>query len=113
NARRVIAINKRFAEISGLSEDALATSDQRAVVAAALRFVKAAEGMLSRVDALHETDVTLRDELELQNGAVIDWFSAPVRTPDGAKVGRVAFFRDVTAERQAHHQLEHAREAAE
>jgi PAS domain S-box-containing protein len=113
NARRVIAINKRFAEISGLSEDALATSDQRAVVAAALRFVKSAEGMTSRVDALHETDATLRDELELQNGAVIDWFSAPVRTPDGAKVGRVAFFRDVTAERQAHHQLEHAREAAE
>jgi PAS domain S-box-containing protein len=113
NARRVIAINKRFAEISGLPADALATHDQRAVVAAALRFVKAAEGMTSRVDALHETDATLRDELELQNGAVIDWFSAPVRTPDGAKVGRVAFFRDVTAERQAHHQLEQAREAAE
>ena len=113
NARRVIAINKRFAELSGVSQDALATNDQRAVIAAALRFVKGSEGMSSRVDALHESDATLRDELELQNGAVIDWFSAPVRTPDGTKVGRVAFFRDMTADRQAHHQLELAREAAE
>jgi PAS domain S-box-containing protein len=113
NARHVIAVNKRFAELSGLPLDALATSDQRALVAAALQAVKSAEGMTSRVDALHATDATLRDELELQNGAVIDWFSAPVRTPDGSKVGRVAFFRDVTAERRAHDQLEQARQAAE
>jgi PAS domain S-box-containing protein len=113
NERRVIAVNKRFAELSGLPQEALATTDQRELVAAALRAVKSAEGMTSRVDALHATDATLRDELELQDGAVIDWFSAPVRTPDGAKVGRVAFFRDVTAERQAHQQLEQARQAAE
>ncbi len=113
NERRVIAVNKRFAELSGLPEEALATTDQRALVEAALRAVKSAEGMTSRVDALHATDATLREELELQNGAVLDWFSAPVRTPDGAKVGRVAFFRDVTAERHAHHQLEQARQAAE
>ncbi len=113
NSRRVIAINKWFAQVSGLPADALATSDQREVAAAALRLVKSAEGMISRVDALHETDATLREEIELQDGAVIDWFSAPVRTPDGTKIGRVAFFRDVTAERRAHHQLEQAREAAE
>jgi PAS domain S-box-containing protein len=113
NARQVIAVNKRFAELSGLPEAALATSDQRELVANALRAVKSADGMTSRVDALHATDATLRDAFELQSGAVIEWFSAPVRTPDGAKVGRVSFFRDVTAERRAHAQLEQARQAAE
>jgi PAS domain S-box-containing protein len=113
NARRVIAVNKRFAELAGLPESELATRDQRALVAAALQGVKMADVVAPRVDALHETDATLRDELELRNGSVIDWFSAPVRTPDGTKVGRVAFFRDVTAERHAHQQLEQAREAAE
>jgi len=44
---------------------------------------------------------------------VMDWFSAPVRTADGLKVGRVAFVRDVTAERHAQQQLEQARETAE
>ena len=113
NARRVIAVNQQFARLAGLPTAALETRDQRALVAAALAQVKSADGMTSRVDALHQTDTTLRDELELQNGMLIDWFSAPVRTPDGTKVGRVAFFRDVTAERRAHHQLDQAREAAE
>jgi len=113
NERRVIAVNKRFAELSRLPESELATRDQRALIAAALRFVKLPDQVMPRVDALHQTDATLHDELELTDGSLIDWFSAPVRTPDGTKVGRVAFFRDVTAERHAQQQLEQAREAAE
>jgi len=113
NDRRVIAVNKRFAELAQLPESELATRDQRALVTAALRVVKQADAVMQRVDALHETDATLREELELGDGVLIDWFSAPVRTPDGTKVGRVAFFRDVTAERHAHRNLEQAREAAE
>jgi PAS domain S-box-containing protein len=113
NAHRVIAVNKRFAELARLPESALATRDRRALVAAALEVVNSAEAVAPRIEALHQTDATLRDELELRDGSVIDWFSAPVRTPDGTKVGRVAFFRDVTAERHAHLELERAREAAE
>ena len=113
NERRVIAVNKRFAELSRLTEAELATRDQRALISAGLKIVKMAEVVMPRLDALHQTDGTLRDEFELTDGSLIDWFSAPVRTPDGTKVGRVAFFRDVTAERRAHQLLEHAREAAE
>jgi PAS domain S-box-containing protein len=113
NARRVIAVNRRFAEMAGLPAAAREMSDQRALVEASLQAVKSTAGMTARVDALHETDATLHEELELRNGMVVDWFSAPVRTPDGSKVGRVAFFRDVTAERAARQQLEQAREAAE
>ncbi|HEU4732889.1 MAG TPA: ATP-binding protein [Kofleriaceae bacterium] len=113
NARRVIAVNKRFAELAGLPESILMTRDQRTLVAAALTVVKTGEMVMPRVDALHETDATLREELELHDGALIEWFSAPVRTPDGTKVGRVAFFRDITAERRARRDLEQAREAAE
>ena len=113
NDRRVIAANKRFAEMLRLPDAVMATRDQRQVAAAAMTSMKMADEAMARIDALYETDATLRDELELIDGCVIDRFSAPVRTPDGAKVGGVAFFRDVTAERQAHQQLEQAREAAE
>jgi PAS domain S-box-containing protein len=113
NARRVIAVNRRFAELAQLPDSELDNRDQRTLVATALQFVKRSDDVLPRVDALHESDATLHDELELRDGKVIDWFSAPVRTPDGVKVGRVSFFRDVTAERQAQQQLEMAREAAE
>ena len=108
NDREVIAVNKRFAELTRLPESALATRDPRVLVAAALRAVE-----LGEVAAVYETDATMREEVELRDGSVVDWFSAPVRTPDGTKVGRVALFRDVTAERRAHRDLEHAREAAE
>ncbi len=113
NDRRVIAANKRFAEMWRVPESVMATRDQRVVAAEAMKFVKMADIVMSRIDGLYDTDATLRDELELIDGCMIDRFSAPVRTPDGTKVGRVAFFRDVTAERQAHQQLEQAREAAE
>jgi PAS domain S-box-containing protein len=113
NERRVLAVNKRFGELARLSPAELAIRDHRTLIAAGLRTTKMADVVERRVDALYETDATLRDELELNDGSLIDWFSAPVRMPDGTKVGRVAFFRDVTAERMAHRELEQAREAAE
>ena len=113
NERRVIAVNKRFAELSRLTEAEMETRDQRALIGSALKVVKIPEVVLPRVDALHKTDATVRDVIELCDGSQIDWFSAPVRTPDGTKVGRVSFYRDVTAERHAHQLLEDAREAAE
>ena len=113
NNRKVIAANRRFAEMWRLPESVMESHDQRAVAEAAMKRVKMADVVMSRIDGLYDTDATLRDELELNDGCMIDRFSAPVRTPDGTKVGRVAFFRDVTAERRAHQQLEQAREAAE
>ena len=109
----VIAVNRRFAEMARISEEDLATGDRRVLIAAALKKVKMVDIITSRIDALYESEATMRDEVVLIDGSVMDWFSAPVRTPDGTKVGRVAFVRDVTAERHAHQQLEQAREAAE
>jgi PAS domain S-box-containing protein len=113
NGWRVIAVNRRFAELARLPESALEIRDQRTLVSAALHIVKNSDEVMRHVHALHDTDMTTREELELIDGSFVDWFSAPVRTPDGAKVGRVAFLRDVTAERVARRELEQAREAAE
>jgi PAS domain S-box-containing protein len=112
NARRVIAVNKRFADLARLNDTELATLDQRTLIAATQRVMKTPEAMV-RVEALHDTDITLREELELIDGSLFDWYSSPVRTPDGIKVGRVGFYRDVTEERHAHRELEKARAAAE
>jgi len=113
NKRQVIAVNKRIAEMTRLPESVLKQRDQRQLAALLVRSVKTADSMLERINGMQETDGTLRDEIELIDGTVIDWFSAPVRTPDGTQVARVGFFRDITAERHAHQQLEQAREAAE
>jgi len=114
NKRQVIAVNKRFAEMTRLPESELRQRDQRALAAVAVKSVKTSgSSVLARINGMQSTDGTLRDEIELLDGSVIDWVSAPVRTPDGTQVARVSFFRDITAERHAHQQLEQAREAAE
>jgi len=101
NRHGVIAVNRRFIEMGRISEEVVATHDRRQMIAAALTKVKTAGAIVTRIDKLYETDATIRDEVELVDGSLMDWFSTPVRTPDGTKVGRVAFVRDVTAERHA------------
>jgi PAS domain S-box-containing protein len=113
NRHGVIAVNRRFIEMGRISDEVVATHDRRQMIAAALTKVKTAGAIVTRIDKLYETDATIRDEVELVDGQLMDWFSTPVRTPDGAKVGRVAFVRDVTAERHAQQQLQRARDAAE
>jgi PAS domain S-box-containing protein len=113
NQHGVIAVNRRFVEMGRIPEEVVATHDRRAMIAAALKKVKMADTIILRIDELYENDATIRDEVELVDGSLMDWFSTPVRTPDGVKVGRVAFVRDVTAERHAQQQLQRAREAAE
>ena len=113
NRHQVIAVNRRLVEMGQIPDEVVATRDRRRMIAALLTKVKMADAILSRTDELYETDMTVRDEIELVDGSLMDWFSTPVRTPDGAKVGRVAFVRDVTAERHAQQQLQRARDAAE
>jgi two-component system, sensor histidine kinase and response regulator len=113
NRQGVIAVNRRFVEMGRIPEEVVATHDRRKMIAAALTKVKIADAIVTRIDKLYETDATVRDEVELVDGSLMDWFSTPVRTPDGTKVGRVAFVRDVTAERHAQQQLQRARDAAE
>ena len=113
NQHGVIAVNRRFVEMGRIPEEVVASHDRRMMIAAALTKVKMADAIVMRIDKLYETDATVRDEVELVDGALMDWFSTPVRTPDGTKVGRVAFVRDVTAERHAQQQLQRARDAAE
>src|ERR1043166_5484788 len=108
NHHGVIAVNRRFAEMARIPEEELATRDRRVLIRRALKKVKMAEIITGRIDELYENDATMRDEVELVDGSVMDWFSAPVRTADGLKVGR-----EGTAERHAQQQREQARETAE
>jgi two-component system, sensor histidine kinase and response regulator len=111
--QNVIAVNRRFVEMGQIPDEVVASRDRPAMIAAILTKVKAPGAIAARAADHYKTDATARDEVELLDGSLIDWFSAPVFTPDGIKVGRVAFVRDVTGERHAQQQIEKARLAAE
>ncbi|HUJ57232.1 MAG TPA: ATP-binding protein [Kofleriaceae bacterium] len=111
--RRVVAVNKQYARLLQVPDDVLAARDHHEMVAAATRNFGDAEDSRLEAERIHATREVVHDEIVRNDGAIIDRYSAPVTLPDGTAVGRVTFFRDVTAERAARTQLESARAAAE
>ena len=69
-------------------------------------------------DELHEhvvllrshPDMSIRDEVELKDGSVLDRYSSPVAGRDGKYYGRIWAFHDITALKQTQHALEESEE---
>ncbi len=111
--RAVVAVNRRYAEMMRVPDAVIASRDHDRIVAESMKQLPDPVLVRARIEAIHATHDTFRDELVLIDGRIIDRYSAPVRRPDGANVGRVTFFRDITAERTAHDELRSAWRAAE
>jgi signal transduction histidine kinase len=59
------------------------------------------QAFLARIDELHAHPLdSSRDEVALQDGRVLDRYSAPCLSPQGDLYGRVWYFRDVTEEKR-------------
>ena len=111
--RRVIAYNRRFQTMTGTPDEVMATRDHRQVLEFASRELIDPEVWRERIEQNHAGTDSAHDEIRFTDGRIFDRYTAPISLPDGTLVGRVTFFRDVTAERTARNELEHAREAAE
>ncbi len=111
--RRVIVANRRYQEMTGIPAAVLARGDHDAIVSHAVRRYADPEAARAEIERIHAGDAIAHDEIILADGRITDRYSAPVMSADGERVGRVTFFRDVTAERRARAQLEQARAEAE
>ena len=111
--RRVIVANRRYIEMTGIPQDVLARGEHGEIVAYATRRYVDPDPARVEIERIHAGDAIAHDEMVLADGTITDRYSAPVISADGQRVGRVTFFRDVTAERRARAQLEQARSEAE
>jgi signal transduction histidine kinase len=99
-ARDVLACNRRFGEIWGIPSSVLATRSDAQLLDAVLSTLVDPDEFLARVEQLYvEPEQRSREELTLKDGRILDRFSAPVLA-DGVPLGRVWFFRDITAARR-------------
>ncbi len=103
--RRVVDYNHRFAGIWGIPDDVLVSPDHDKLMSYILPQLNDPDEFTRRVQQLYENpDEASREEVRLRDGRLLDRFSAPVPGPSGP-TGRVWFFRDITAQRQAEEAL--------
>lgn len=102
---RTLLRNQRFSDIfkiGGLQENWGHEKFLRHIAS----LMKRREAFVSAVEYLYKhPDETSRDELELNTGVFLDWYSAPVVDKAGFYYGRIWTFRDITERRKAERDL--------
>ncbi len=94
--RRITDFNRRFLEIWGIPDDAIARQDDIGSLAFAMDLLAQPEVVMTRLqDTEPEPEDETFDTFEFKDGRVVERFSRP-QSVDGEVVGRVYSFRDVT-----------------
>ncbi len=106
--RNMMRVNENFGRLWNIPQDVIDKWDQAAIATTLRGQVKDLDTYMERVDHLFANpDQVSQDEIETTDGRVIDRHSAALRTRDGANLGRVFFFRDITLRRRAEVQARH------
>jgi PAS domain S-box-containing protein len=102
---RIVLFNERFTSMWRIPEKIMAAGDDNAALTYALNQVKDPDAFLRKVKELYATpDAESIDELEFKDGRVFERYSCPQRL-DGAPVGRVWSFRDITNRKRTEEEL--------
>ena len=100
--QQVVSCNRRFQELWQIPDHLLQIGSDQSLLEFVLAQLTDPQAFLAKVEELyqHPTE-TSRDEILFQDGRVFDRYSSPVRSDSGDYYGRIWFFRDVTAQKQA------------
>jgi PAS domain S-box-containing protein len=97
---RIISWNTKFLELWLIPQDLISLREAQRIRAWIARQLKQPEEYLNRIAEIEATAEKSADLLELQDGRQIERYSEPISI-EGAAVGRVWSFRDVTVRTQA------------
>jgi PAS domain S-box-containing protein len=97
---RIINWNTKFLELWAIPQDLISLREAQRIRAWIARQLKGPEEFLNRVAEIEASAEKSADVLELQDGRQIERYSEPISV-EGAAVGRVWSFRDVTVRTQA------------
>ncbi len=104
-AGKVVSYNQRLAEMWQVPESILSGADRTAVTAHVREQVLRSDEYVSKVEQIYrDPSAESRDVLEFKDGRVFERVSKP-QTVDGAIVGRVWSFRDITDRKRLEERL--------
>jgi PAS domain S-box-containing protein len=99
---RKILQNRRFLELWKIPAHVAEENDDEKTLQVVVGSVRDPETFLAKVRHLYShPDEISRDEVELNDGTVLDRYSSPVLDKDGKNHGRIWAFRDITARKQS------------
>ncbi|RIK40893.1 MAG: hypothetical protein DCC58_13270 [Chloroflexi bacterium] len=99
---RIISMNQRFLAVWGLPPDARRLQRIEDLRAAGRHHLLDPDAHVRRVSALYADPLAVGStELALRDGRTLEEFTAPVLAGDGALVGRIWHYRDVTERKLA------------
>jgi diguanylate cyclase (GGDEF)-like protein/PAS domain S-box-containing protein len=100
--QRITSYNQRFADMWPPLQSLLAAQDNAAVLVQVGPTFREPEKFFARVRYLDEhPEEAGQDELEMIDGRFFDRHTVPLVMPGGKLFGRIWFFRDITASKQA------------
>ncbi len=107
-AGRIVSSNLRFAEMWGIPKDIIESrSDERALQVMRDKVARPEE-FIEKTKALYEAPGAKdQDEVALKDGRTFERYSAPMLGADGKHFGRVWYFRDITARKEAEAERAH------
>jgi len=98
---RMVFWNSRFPEIWRFPAELLDAGDDEAALRAAMeRLVDPDEFLRSVLEVYADPIGPVQDELEMQDGRILDRYGAPLHGPSGDYLGWSWYFRDVTFHRR-------------
>jgi diguanylate cyclase (GGDEF)-like protein/PAS domain S-box-containing protein len=104
---QILSYNRRFVEIWNIPQHLMEARSNNSLQESMLPLLANPIAFMARIEYLYEHhDEKSREEIQLNDGTVLDRYSAPVRNASGEFYGRVWFFRDITEQKRIESELQ-------
>ena len=97
----IVLYNQRFADMWHIPKSLMVSKNDNDVLECGTNQMKDPVGFKKRVIELYShKDQKSRDEIEFKDGRIFDRYSSPLISKNGQYLGRIWYFRDITALKQ-------------
>jgi len=104
NKGKVIKANRRFAELWRIPQSLMDAGDDRVLLDFVLKQLSDPDAFLKKVQLLYSTDAVEMDTLVFKDGRIFERYTSPMMM-EGAVIGRVWSFRDITERKRQEEEL--------